>query len=361
VDNSYLFYTCVLLAATILAFISQFFIDRNKILSQVFFVLSFIILWYVSANRYGIGTDYKLYENMYYEITSISTIKEGLHIFSYVEPGWVLFNYIVKYAFNNVQYIFTISSLFTIGLSYLFIFKNRKNINIGITVFIFICLFYNQSFNVVRQSLAMSISIFSYIYMKERKCFKFFLTVGIAFCFHYSAILLLLIYPIFRSIETLPKIKKYIYITIVVCLFSYNSILNLVIKITGLTKYSIYYTDGIKISFHDILFKALIVIFIIINLNRLKKQNNYIYKLSNVYFIGVLLSLTSFFAPYIGRISYYFDMTLLLIIPNIIKTYSQKNGVIVYYLSLIFFYGYYFYYFLYLNYGETNLYIKLLA
>ncbi|MGL4570197.1 MAG: EpsG family protein [Clostridium sp.] len=357
--ESYIFYSVILLTSTLSAYIAQYIPKKHNLFKILFLLVSFFILFIFSAKRYGIGTDYKLYHDMYYEIANIGNLKQAIISFNYVEPGWVIFNYIVKNIFDNVNYIFSISSFVTIGLVYLFLYKVKDKVNMGLGVFLFITLYYNQSYNLIRQFLAMSICLFGYKYIERRNLKKFIITIIIACCFHFSAIIFLPIYLLVDKLDKIKFIRFYLFATLFLGMIFYNKILYFVIKITGLTKYSVYYTNGVNVSFADIVLKFTIVFFIVINLKKLKKEDVFIYKLSTVYFIGVILSFTSFFAPFIGRISYYFEMSLILIIPRIIKLYSKEEKPIIYYCITIFFYVYYFYFYMYLNYGQTNPYTLL--
>lgn len=356
-ENSLVFYTLVLGISTTFTYIAQL-LKRYKFFRNLFLILSFFVLWYVSANRYGIGTDYKLYENMYYEITSISNIKEGIRSFAYVEPGWVLFNYFVYIFFGDVTYIFSLSSFITLLLFYIFIYKNN-NSNLWVSVLIYGCIFYLQSFNLVRQFMAMSICLFCIKYINQKNIFKFIGVILIATLFHFSAIVFIPIYFLIKNIEKLKVSKYFLLIGIVVIMLFYNQILTLIINITGFEKYSIYYSNGINISYSDIIFKLVLLIIVSLNLKVIKKDNVNIYRIINIYYIGILLSFLSFFAPFIGRISYYFEMCLVIIIPNILKYYKGYTRIIFNYSILIILYIYFVYYSIILNYGQANVYFKL--
>lgn len=112
--GTYILYYIVIIFTSIIVYLSETlrFKNLNK-LSKVIFLSAILVPIIIAGFRYGIGTDYFNYENIYYKLTSRG---DGLfNAFSHtnIEPGWVVLNFFVKYVFDHVQYVFIISSILT--------------------------------------------------------------------------------------------------------------------------------------------------------------------------------------------------------------------------------------------------------
>lgn len=359
-SNSYLFYITVILSTSIFAFLAQKCKERSfKYINRIFYLISFLIAWSVSAIRLGIGTDYMLYQNMYYELTSNTNIFTTIRTYSYIEPGWIILNFIVKYVFNDVKYVFILSSFITLICVFKAIYEHSNKIDIGLSVFIFMCIIYNPSFNLVRQFMAIGIIMNSLKYLEQRNFKKFFYTIILASCFHYTAIIFLPIYILTNKKSNDLVLKFIFFITLLGLLVNYDNILSLIISLSpAFEKYSIYYASFFKISKIDLIYKILMIGLILLYRKYLMQGDIVIGKFTDIYFIGVSLSILAFFAPFVGRITYYFDITQIIFIPFITKMTKRKlDKFIISLIIVIYFLLYWFYYYMYLNYHETATYI----
>lgn len=122
----------------------------------------------------------------------------GLNNFQGKELGFTLLNYVSKFYFDlKFQSIFLISSIITV----LFVnaslsrFDNRYIYVFGFYIFIFSG-FYTQSFNIVRQSMAMAMALYSLKYVEDRKFFPFLITIIGSSFFHMSSLIFLPVYYI---------------------------------------------------------------------------------------------------------------------------------------------------------------------
>jgi len=146
------------------------------------FELSLIFLFIF---RYDVGWDYP---NYYNSVLQPEGPSDRLEPFSYI-------------FFSIANYIKSPGLLFILyGLpTYLLIFSILKkySCNYEFSFLIYLCLFVFDSFGLIRQALAVAITFYGYRYIVKHSFFKYLLVVGIATCFHYSAIVSILIYPLF--------------------------------------------------------------------------------------------------------------------------------------------------------------------
>lgn len=149
------------------------------------FVLEFIII-FLLVFRYDVGWDYPNYYNLVLQPEEPS---------NRLEPFSYIFVCIARY-FASPGLLFVLYGLPT----YLLIFNNIKRFscNYEFSLLIYVCLFIFDSLGLIRQALAVSIMFWGYRYVIERSFFKYLLLVGIAVCFHYSAIASILIYPLYH-------------------------------------------------------------------------------------------------------------------------------------------------------------------
>src|SRR5699024_5535464 len=125
---------------------------------------------------YGIGTDYFSYEKIYYQLTTGNDFL-GAFKNSRFEPGWIILNQFVKFLFDDVRYLFLITSLMIWVFSFKAIYDNRNSLSISIATLILLSTMFNDSFNTIRQILASSILMLSVKPALEKKKIKFIVLV----------------------------------------------------------------------------------------------------------------------------------------------------------------------------------------
>lgn len=91
--------------------------------------------------------------------------------------------------FRSIVFVLTFS---IIGV---WIYKHSKNIALSFLCFIAFGIL-SYDFTILRQALAVSITAWSFDFLINRKPVKFFLIVLLAACFHKTALIMLLIYPL---------------------------------------------------------------------------------------------------------------------------------------------------------------------
>lgn len=371
--NSIIFYITVILLCSILAYIcekcidlSSTFIGRKhycillKCVGLTFYCASFLIAWFVSAVRYGIGTDYNLYRNIYEFLDVNDSILNSMKIFD-VEPGWIIFNILVKKIYYDAQHVFIISSLIYIVCVYIVIYYYRRRINIGLSIFIFMCIAYVPSFNTVRQYVAIGIIMLSYRYIENKRLFTTLLIIALATCFHYTSLFWLPVYFYITSSSKAYKKKKIILFGVLIfILFNYNTMLSLIVSVSpSFAKYSRYTSDKIAgVNLAKILFQIPIVFIIIYYRKLFKNLGDFMYKFMDLYYVSVFLSFLSNMTSYAVRIAYYFEITQVIFIPYIIKSINNKfDKFIIVSFLIIYYLCYWYVYFAYLGHNEVIPYV----
>jgi len=202
---------------------------KNSSAAVCFKIITFLLLFLPSALRYGIGTDYKNYVRIFNEI------KDGVDV-SRIEIGWYLLNKGCIELGVNVQWIFIISSFFTVY----YMIKTPKK-DFFVVIILFFCLFYLDSYNITRQCLTMAICWYAYLCFINEKKKKCYFYVTISSLFHTSGLIILFCFFLIDKLKVLRK--KTVNIIIIGCFFlSYTNILMTILcSLLSFTKYAVYF------------------------------------------------------------------------------------------------------------------------
>lgn len=281
------------------------------------FILATGILILVAGLRYRVGTDYWQYTSLYYKY--VQNIRESIK--SVDEPGINIISWISSKIYNDYATMFFLSSLITIALMMRTIYKNTQHLLFATFIFIFMGVWHG-SFNGVRQYLACAVLFCGIKYLEEKKLWKYLIIVLIAFCFHVSAIVMII--PFF-FVHRDAKIKNLMLLLIgtVVVLFSYETVFEMVglLKDDGSTFTSDYATRSVNI-FRILVHCAPAVLALILyyNKERTDKENFYI----NLLFIDAVAMVATSNSAYLTRIAIYTSIYTVIALPNLIKL-KDKN------------------------------------
>lgn len=285
---------------------------KSKSARNSFAIIAILIPCLLAGLRADtIGTDVKVYvEPMY------NAAKESHSLSSYMNQRWLViwrYMYVKDYEIGFSLMIFLIQKLggsfamvlffiqllivtpIYIGLRkiyklypvYIGLRKIRKPYPVCFSMFVFYCMFYNTSLNMMRQWIAMAILFmaFSYLIARDKKKYCI-LTLG-ACLFHTSAIMgiaILLVYiyctkkreyikvAIFKLNEAMAPIKIFIYGCGI--LLSLN-IITVVLEHIGLSKYIGYIQgdNGLYLLPNQILLRLPIIILFVVRWKKILKED----------------------------------------------------------------------------------------
>jgi len=155
----------------------------NSRQQKLFIVVSFIILFILAAFRdTNVGTDTLGYERIFLRIKAGGTAIQ--------EIGWQALNKIVIYFNGGFEDLLIVSSLLI--LTPVFYVAKKYSVNPMLSIFLYYAFYlYLQSFNITRQSIAISIILCAYILLINKKNLFFVLLVLLAATFHTTALLCL--------------------------------------------------------------------------------------------------------------------------------------------------------------------------
>lgn len=308
--------------------------DKNFIIFNR--ILLVLILSYVTAFSGENYIDHEAYKNYYDSIYSegiilknfnLNIISERIYQFEY---GFRLLANFCKYVgLSFISFLFIVSIITnSLLISFFYRFKYPTfNIIIFITSGI-----YWQECNLVRQMLAIAIVCYSIKYIQEKKYIKYLIFIICATLFHTSSIIMsiLVITTWIDTNKYISKINSILLIVWIISIIISIGIINLDLSILNIGYYAMYLNNKNTVGVEDLRLYALMynvfVILYYIFLDKTKLSNNFVYII--LFIFGSILTNISIVIPNIYRISLYFSILTIVILPVILKTcgkYKYKN------------------------------------
>lgn len=347
---SIIFYLLVSVSSSVLFYLGGKKKPNNSYLTKsnfnskkgILLGISFLIIVIVAGVRYKVGIDFnnyvKLYEAVSWKGDIVSTFN---YLLSLDEPGYMLMNYVIKEIFNNSQVVFFVSSCITTFFIFKSILKEKDNINVGLALFIFMMMFYIQSFTLVRQLIAASIVLFSLNFIYERNFIKFILYVLLATSFHYSALAIIPFYFFYSQNHNISIKKIGVMVILVIIWVNFNSLIESIF--TGSRYISGFSNTGEPFGVGQII-KRLPMLFLLLFFKKKLIQANPKNKIYIELFIfEFIIAQFAYKLPIINRLVLNFSISQILLIPAFAKIAKHKSSIIVNYIIVLFGLLYFFY------------------
>ncbi|WP_338587934.1 EpsG family protein [Clostridium baratii] len=308
-------------------------INTKKINFFDYVLLLFLIL--VCGLRENVGTDYNLYKFYYSNINQNSRFELGF-------KDMIIFSNNLGLSYNT---FLLIVSAITMCLFYFLIKKySRKPAS---SIFYFVVLgYYAYSFNIIRQMLAISISLFGIKYIKEKKFIRYLVVILIASIFHSTALIMI---PVYFLLKLKNNIKNNVIIIFLcgIMPFLYTKIFTFIV--TNFKQYNSYATindftftkPGSGTYVIGFINFILFLIFLI-NKNKLKRidemNDNYI----KLFSYSLIFTGLSFVNSVAVRGGYYLSIYLIFLLPNLANILFKEEHRKLEILIMLLFVIYYF-------------------
>lgn len=170
--------------------------------SNIYALLGIIVLSLLAAFRSPeVGADVKTY--ILYVFERVTTYDSVFDLFNnhFVEVGYELLCYFTSLFTNDIHVLHFVTSFIIIGCIYSFAKNVGSDNSLTLSMFVFICFYYNQTLSAVRQWLAIAIYLYGCKYLVNKHIVKYFLFCFIAYLFHDSAIICFPIYFLYWYIN----------------------------------------------------------------------------------------------------------------------------------------------------------------
>lgn len=289
---------------------------KKKTKDKVFLTIVFIVLFVIVAFReMTVGSDTSEYIRFYERCGTYGW--RMLEINDYFEYGYTVFNIVLNGINISPRVFLCIIAFITNFAIYWFIKQNSNNYLMSVLIFINLLFFY-ESMNTMRQFLALSmVLLFGFKAVKERRLFRFIIVTVIASLFHSTALLMLLLYPVYRLKYTRKRVIAIIAMTVIIA-FSLNQIYPFIVSILDRGTYYLEKIGDIKLGniIMTIAFLAMYLFSLIVIDRREKpKYSFYLY----VLLFSVALSFISINMSVLNRASQYYAIFSIVALPNIIE------------------------------------------
>ena len=334
--------------AVVTAFFAQVSVLKNlsKEVKKIFKILTVVVPSFFSGIRYGIGTDYIIYKNVFNEILNKVTITKRSEI------GYVLLNKIIIFFTSDFQALLFIIALLTIGCVYSTLYRKKEKISVPFGMFAFMLMYYQMTFNLSRQMLSAAIIMYAIKFLEENKKKKYLIYTIIATSIHTSGIIglpLVFLYK-FLTEEKYRKKRLIFYFVCLVAVCGYSKILTPIFSSIPALKYYLQYVsfsyEGIGIG---ILRYILLGIVPGIYLYKRMKDDKPIMMMYAITILGFILWTNSYVSDYIAyRISYIFLLNIVCVLGYYWKVMKNKKEIFInlFLLSIIIFFWYYDFFYL---------------
>ncbi|MYL30778.1 hypothetical protein GLW03_13255 [Halobacillus halophilus] len=326
--TSLLLYLCVFIISALLISIGK---KQNKKSFSPLTIIGLSLPILMAAFRYGVGTDYFNYMREFNQSKNVS-ILNYLQSNGVLEIGSFLINKL-SVSINSYSFLLGIYSGLTLIAVYLSILEYKSKVPIGLSFFVFLCIYYPFSLNLMSQFLAIAIVAISFKYIFEKNVVKFITLTFIASLFHSTSLIMLPIYFFWNKKQDGLVNKWKIIIVIIISMFfayNYQIVLESISQLKMFEQYDVY-VDANKIGQNrDIFIKLILFVFVFLFRKQLISydQRNKLYIL--LLLLNLIIGLTGFTSPWVKRVTLYFEIAQIFILPSIIYIfYPLKDRVIV--------------------------------
>lgn len=299
---------------------------RTEKYKKILIAISAIIL-IIFASMRGIlldgkykGNDFESYRNWFYNIENIRLTWNN-------DIAFNLLMLVINRTTGSFDFFIVITSSLLVLSIYSFAIKNSENF--VMTIFCFITFgIYELAFSAIRQWVAGTFFLFAYQFVKDKKFWKYFISILLASTFHNSAIILIIVYPFVNSkLKVKSKIIICLIATIVIAILTKtNSILEVIYKYMPVYKYK-YLNIGNELNSNYTVFSigTLCTLIILLYYKNFLLKNKYN---RNKFDFLLMLCVFAYIAtinPMFGRLLQYFMPAVPLIIPSIISIFNNKE------------------------------------
>ncbi|MCM1335593.1 MAG: EpsG family protein [Bacteroides sp.] len=173
----------LLFALAILLAVPLVMKDPTPVKKTVYLAIMFILMYLVSVLRYGIGNDYFSYIRIFRQIDEAGV---GELFTIGFEPLFTLLTKGITLLTDDPTFMYAIYAALILAPVAWAIRKYSDNVWLSVVVYLCLTLFYN-SLNFIRQSMAASLLLLAYGFMKEKKVVPVLIFGVCAIFFHYTA------------------------------------------------------------------------------------------------------------------------------------------------------------------------------
>jgi hypothetical protein len=284
--------------------------------------VSFALIFLFLALRYNFGNDYEGYLEGFIRIGQYDQVNFNDFALLY-EPGWVLLNWLFKpIGFFAMTAVLALASC-VVYYRFVARYVPVKYYWLAIFMYVFYPDFMLVHSSAMRQSIAIMLFVLSLDYLYKREALRYFLCIGLAALFHFTAIILAPIYLLTYLNHKITKIYGVIFVSIFIFLFLAGESLTPYFKLiisSFSEKYEFYQDAGIVNSGFGFLYYLALFILILYFERLQNREVALVFKIAIFSFLFMPLTLI---IEMISRLGMYFAPATIIAYPNIFKSIKK--------------------------------------
>ncbi len=341
----------------------------------VFLILSVLVLVIPAAVRdISVGADVRTYQKPLFDLAVVApSFSRYLYLGQRIvkEYGYLVFVYLITRIFKSIGWVFFFEELLILICVYFAIWNHRKIILPELSLFTYLCIFYLETYNTVRQHISISMLLVAMIWFFKKKYLRAGIMFIIMILFHAAAVICLAIPFIYYLSAILMKSGKrqliilpFLSALLLVFVLNYQSIFSFVLKKISFlpSRYKYYFVDYSHSFDYPIMEGGICLLIMILILLVLKERNRLDYygedkdeEMINAKWICHLVLLNFFLScgyliqstiSFAGRLFWYFKVFWLYDIPlGRVLVKDNANNRLLYYATwtiLLVFHMYYY-------------------
>lgn len=211
-SSSSVIYTLVIIISTLFLGTSIRINKKNTRYTAYIIITCFTSLF--AAFRGNAGTDTNMYHYVFNTGDPTAAVLGSDGRWQNIEKGYMVINSFCRKIMPFEMFLFILSFI-TIFLIIICIENYRKYVNSYVSAFVLYTTFYLNSFNMVRQALAISLCMFAFFCYLDNKIWLSLMTMFLALTIHTSALIFLFIY----ISKIIFKKEKWVFLSLIIIVF----------------------------------------------------------------------------------------------------------------------------------------------
>lgn len=307
--------------------------NATKTKKIIYLSVMFLLMFVATTFRYGIGNDYFSYIRILNEIDSTSWGE--LFTLSH-EPLFSVLTKCLTLITTNSEVIYAVYAVIILAPVAYTIYKHSDIAWISVAVYLCLTFFYT-SLNFIRQSIAVSILLLAYSFIKQRKIIPVLILSVVAVLFHFTALVFIPFYLLTYFVKVTKK-SVIIYSSVsagalIICLIMkaaganpLNLVANLLTSVTG-RDYNSYidsrwFEQGFGVEYLIMPLAVLALVMVSYFLGWKEKEESH----TLLWFMLGNASIWSFivYAFIVERFSMFIFIFSIIAIPSVLSYYAEK-------------------------------------
>ena len=314
----------------------------------------------------SIGTDVRIYANgVYLTASKISNFKEllyflfqsPLHTINEIESVYLFIAFVGTKIFKSLfGTLFLTSLIINIGV-FVGLYRIKEHLSYNIAIMVYCFMFYQNTYNLMRQWMAIAIIIYGIKYIYDKNLIKYVLTVLIAMLFHRSAFIGISLYFIALYMEKPRNFSRQI-VLVAAAVLGVMLFQPIVVALTSsglLTTKYLKYAQGKSISFfwQEFAIRAPAIALCAVLYKPMKKINKYHAFWFIIMLIEAIISQLHSVMDFATRVGAYFWVSQIIEMSTACRIGDRSHRILSKGLVMLYVVLYWFVMFIYFGYNDT--------